>query len=138
MSFKNPSWPENSLYSYVSSSLCPPLPPSLIWIFWMYSQNFITRDLWSLEVIFSLCLWLLAHTYSSWKFLKLAFKSVWNVWPEMSSTAFFSFVNSKMTQSLFPVSVTPMFSPSPPLFIRIKSWEALCGFSYFIKFCLRA
>lgn len=101
MSFKNPSWSENSLYSYASSSLCPPLPLSLIWIFWMYSQNFVTGDLPSLGVIFSLCLWLLAHTYSSWKFLKSALKWVWKVWPEMSSTAFLSFVNSEMTWSLF-------------------------------------
>lgn len=53
------------------------------------------------------------------------FKSVWNVCLEMSSTLFLSFVNSKMTWSLFPVSVTPTLPPSPPLLVRIKSWEPL-------------
>lgn len=125
MLFKSLSLSESSLDSHASFSWCPPLPPSLIWIVRMYSQNFITQYCWSSWGIFPLCLWLLAYTYSSWNFSKSFFKSIWNVCPEMSSTLFLSFVNSKVTRSLFPVSVTPTLPPSLLLLVRIKSWEAL-------------
>lgn len=72
------------------------------------------------------------------KLLKSAFKSVWNVCSEMSSTSFLSSLSSKVTWSLSPVSVTPTLLPSSPLLVRIKCWEALHGFSSFMTFCLRA
>lgn len=120
-SFESLSLSESSPYSHDHFSGCPScLPASLFESSGCIVRISLLRIFDLCESFFPLCLWLLPCTYSSWNFLKSAVQLIWNVCPEMSSTSFLSSVSSKMTWSLFPVSVTPTLLPSSPLLVRVK------------------